>query len=284
MKIPLIKENHVEKIIECLQCIDKHAYDREKIRDCVLELYPGKTEKSVFRGMVIPTLRDLGLIVGYGEFIRVSANGKLMLRSQDFGKYEFKRILRAVFLEIDNSLFKFILELEKLGKYRVLYNKFLNNMIKKIEGPNRKQKKERIDRWWKMVEQCELVTPKSKTISILSKNLSQAKKELEFRKKRRFFKEYLFKSYSALAPQSAGIVNITDLRADVASQIYSEKREILTEIQFDNLLRELPIITNEYKISLGRPMGAEEKLFRYKGDYYITLSIDIFHKEEVDRG
>lgn len=277
MKIPMIKENRIEKIVGCLQCIDKQAYNREKFRDCVLQLYPHKSEKSVFRGMVIPTLRHLGLILGYAEFIRVSANGKLILKSKEFGEEEFKRVLRASFLEIDNYLFKFIAELEEKNVYQVSEDTFLETMIEKIEGVSIKQKIERIKRWLKVLEQCDLVKT-NKNLSILFENLTQAKSDLNPGKKEKFFKEYLFKCYSSfLAPYSAGIVDIADLRTEVALQIYLEKREILTEIQFDNLLRKLPIVTDEYIISLGQPMGAEEKLFKYGENYYRTMSIKIFH-------
>lgn len=279
MKIPMIKENRIEKIVGCLQCIDKHAYNRERFRECVLQLYPpGKSEKSVFRGMVIPTLRHLGLILGYAEFIRVSANGKLILKSKEFGEEEFKRVLRASFLEIDNQLFKFISELEKMSVYQVSEDTFLENMVERSEGVSIKQKIERIKRWLKVLEQCDLIKTK-KNISILFENLIQAKSDLNLEKKEKIFKEYLFKSYSILAPQSAGIVDIADLRAEVALQIYLEKREVLTEIQFDNLLRKLAIATDEYIISLGQPMGAEEKLFKYGENYYRTMSIKILHNK-----
>lgn len=279
MKIPMIKENRIEKIVGCLQCIDKHAYNRERFRECVLQLYPpGKSEKSVFRGMVIPTLRHLGLILGYAEFIRVSANGKLILKSKEFGEEEFKRVLRASFLEIDNQLFKFISELEKMSVYQVSEDTFLENMVERSEGVSIKQKIERIKRWLKVLEQCDLIKTK-KNISILVENLIQAKSDLNLEKKEKIFKEYLFKSYSILAPQSAGIVDIADLRAEVALQIYLEKREVLTEIQFDNLLRKLAIATDEYIISLGQPMGAEEKLFKYGENYYRTMSIKILHNK-----
>jgi hypothetical protein len=280
MKIPLIKEKRIEKIVECLKCIDRYAYNREKIKECILRLYPGKSEKSVFRGMVIPSLRRLGLILGYGGFIRVGANGKLILKSQNAGEKEFKRVLRAVFFEIDNQYFRFIIELKKFGRFHVPYDEFLEQMIEKVEGPSIKQKKERIVNWLKMIEQCTLIKTKNKNISLISKNIDEAKYELNFKRKKNFFKEYLFESYSALAPQSAGIVDIADLRAEIALKIYSERKEILTEAQFDNLLRDMPMVTEEYIISLGQPMGAEEKLFKHDENYYRTISIKIFPKKE----
>ena len=74
-------------------------------------------------------------------------------------------------------------------------------------------------------------------------------------------------------------MDIVDLREYVALSFYRKENKILTESQFDNKLALLPLVTNDYVISLGHPMGAEEKLFAYKGDYYRTLSITLFDKE-----
>ena len=60
-EMPLIKEFRIARILACLNCFACHPFDRNKQRECILSLYPGKTEKSVFRGMVIPSLRRLGL-------------------------------------------------------------------------------------------------------------------------------------------------------------------------------------------------------------------------------
>jgi len=119
-KIPLIKEYRIQKLTKCLECFDKFAYHREKQRDCVLELYPNtdnKTlehrEKSIFRGMVIPSLRYLGLIIGFGDIIKPSANGKLIIESQ-FDNELYERCWRAIICEIDKRTFNFLENL--LGK------------------------------------------------------------------------------------------------------------------------------------------------------------------------
>jgi len=112
MKIPLIKENRIAMLIKSMDCIDRHAFYREAQRECILSLYPDKSEKSVFRGMVIPSLRHLGFMVGYDDLIRLSANGKLLLESEQQGNKEFDRVLRDVFLQIDKNKFKFIGEIK----------------------------------------------------------------------------------------------------------------------------------------------------------------------------
>ena len=88
------------------------------------------------------------------------------------------------------------------------------------------------------------------------------------------FEKYLMESFLELRKEVGIIVDIADLRERVAMKLLDNEKEILTENQFDDRLREIPLATNEYIISLGRSMGAEEKLFSYKGKYYRTLSIE----------
>ena len=112
--IPLIKENRIERLTEVLNIFNKYPYDRDMQKDSILELYPNKSEKSVFRGMVIPSLRYLGLIIGYENFIRLSANGKIILEGEKKGKKEKLRIWRALILELDLIKFEFLNKLEVL--------------------------------------------------------------------------------------------------------------------------------------------------------------------------
>jgi hypothetical protein len=93
------------------------------------------------------------------------------------------------------------------------------------------------------------------------------------------FKKYLFKAYFELSKKTAGIIDIADLRENVALKLLRENKIILTENQFDEMLRKIPFATDDYIISFGRPMGAEEKLFERNGNYFRTLSIKFFRRE-----
>ncbi len=281
MKVPLIKETKIAMLIKSMDCIDKYAFNRESQRECILNLYPNKSEKSVFRGMVIPSLRQLGFIVGFSDLIRLSANGKLLLESSQRETEEFNRVSRAIFLEIDMLKFKFIEEIKRLmsGKNQVMQDHFVEVISKKIEAFSQKQKEERITRWLKILEQCSLIKKGKNTIYLLYQNLEQAEKNLIWKPKASSFKKFLFEGYSSLFNKTAGIVDIVDLREYVALSLYRKKKEVLTESRFDELLRSLPMVTDDYVISLGHPMGAEEKLFVYEGDYYRILSITFFKKE-----
>lgn len=272
--IPLLKEHRISKIIQALKCIDKYPYSREKQRDCILKSYPNKIEKSVFRGMIIPTLRYLGLIVGFGGAIRLSSNGKIIVEAEKRSKKEALRVARIIFLEMDTKKFGFIENLKKNQK--IAKKDFIALVGQKLEGIPKKRKEERINRWLKILEGCKLIEFKEKSIILNEENYNDARKELLASSKRPLFKKLLFEVYESLPLlETAGIVDIPLLRQRVAIKYY-EKNMILTESQFDELLRKLPLVTDDYVISLGQPMGAEEKLFRYRGNYYRTLSITFF--------
>jgi len=277
-KIPLIKENRINRLTQVLRIFNKYPYDREMQKDSILELYPNKTEKSVFRGMVIPSLRYLGLIIGYENFIRLSANGRIILEGGKKGKKEELRIWRALMLELDFKKFKFLKKIKNDTniKKEILIEKLSND----IEGPSKIQISERIKKWLRMIIDCKLIKS-SKNILILDRVLlKDAEDDLKVNNKRKIFKNILFEEYRSFPyKETAGIVDIADLREQVAKKIYEKFKKILTESQFDILLREMPLVTDKYIISLGHPMGAEEKLFNYKGEYYRTINITFFNKE-----
>lgn len=277
-KIPLIKEYRIDRIKKCMECVDRYAFDRDNQRDCVLNLYPDKgkslehRDKSIFRGMVIPSLRYLGLSVGYGNFIRVSTNSKLIIESQLIDQELHNRALRAVICEVDKDIFHFINIIKNSLPLRA--KEFINDMCNKIEGPSEKQKKERISHWLSILKQVELIIYSSKEISINEEKLRQTLKDMDVGLKNPMaFEKYFFETYFELSKDSAGVVDIEDLRESVAVKMLKEHKVILTEKQFDEMLRNVLLETNEYIISLGKPMGAREKLFEYKGNYFRTIFI-----------
>ena len=265
-----------------MECIDKFAFHRDNQRDCILSLYPKKDEKSVFRGMVIPSLRHLGFILGYADLIRLSANAELLLAAKKVGGREFKKVLRAIFLEIDSIRFQFIEEMQRpeIKNSNMNQELFTKIISEKIEAPSKRQKEERIKKWLRILQQCELIKKEMNFIYLQEDNLEQARRDISWESKSDIFRTILFEEYSSISNMSAGIVDIADLRKRVALCIYEKEKEILTERQFDELLKQLPMTTDEYIISLGHPMGAEEKLFFYKDNYYRTLSITVLKKGE----
>jgi hypothetical protein len=280
MKIPLIKEYRIDKIKKCLICIDKHPFNRDKQKDCIIDLYPDKKDrgpeqmdKSMFRGMVIPSLRNLGLIIGYGDYIRLSANGKLIVESEYMDDEVHQRVLRVVIFEIDQNKFKFINMLLKATSSSI--NDIINSI--NINSVSNKQKEERVKKWCSVLEEVGLIINNNKWLSLNYINYNQTTLDIDIKQKdMRNFKKFLFDIYFELGRETAGIVDIADLREKVAKKTLKIDKLILTENQFDEMLRNIPFVTDNYIISLGRPMGAEEKLFKYKEEYFRTLSIKSF--------
>lgn len=271
--LPLIKENRIDKIKASLKCMATHPFDRKKQRDCIMALYPGKTEKSVFRGMVIPSLRHLGLIIGHGGGLRVSANGRIIIDSENIRDNLYRRSLRAVMYEVDKTKFGFIDTLAE--KTPIMLTGFLERVAPTLDAPNSRIR-ERVISWLAILEQVELISSSKTKLDLNESNRKQTVHDLDISNiNTEKFRLLLFDEYFKLGRNSAGIVDITDLRASIASSLLLKEQEIVTEGMFDNLLRSIPLITENYLISLGRTMGAEEKLFGYKGNYYRTISIDL---------
>jgi len=270
--LPLIKENRIDKLKASLKCIAAHPFDRRKQRDCIMGLYPGKTEKSVFRGMVIPSLRHLGFIIGHGGGLRVSANARIIIDSENIGGDLHRRSLRAVMYEVDKTKFGFIDTL--VERIPIMWTGFLEKVVPTLDVPDGRIR-ERVVSWLSILEQAELIDSIMPKVDLNEENRKQAVYDLDTSNvNTEQFRTLLFEEYLRLGKKTAGIVDITDLRASIASIMLVKEQKIVTEGMFDNLLRSIPFATDNYLISLGRPMGAEEKLFEYKGNYYRTISIE----------
>jgi len=146
--IPLIKEYRIQKLFKVLVCFEKYPFNRDGLRECILQLYKSKEEKSIFRGMVIPSLRHLGLILGYDEDLRLSANGNLIVIARKKSEEEGLRVFRAVLTEIDDLDIKI---LKMTIKRNIDFDNLKYSLIKKIEAPSEKQARERINHWVSML-------------------------------------------------------------------------------------------------------------------------------------
>jgi len=282
-EIPLIKEYRIDKLRKCLECVNEHPFNREKQRECILELYPGKSEKSVFRGMVIPSLRHLGLVLGYGSFIRLSANGKIIVESKSVSDELHQRVMRAVIYEIDERKFLFmpiLTHITNLENFVPIKNG-VQNIASMITAPSQRQKMERINHWLSVLEQVELIRKNDlEEITVNVNNYKQTLSDFNLNGvKAEKFKDYLFDTYFVLRKETAGVVDIAELREKVGIKMLRDDKAILTESQFDKMLRLIPFATDDYIISLGRPMGAEEKIFEHKGKHFRTFSLQLLRKE-----
>ena len=272
IKLPLIKAYKIDRLLQALDIFYNHPFDRDSLRESILQHYNGKEEKSVFRGMIIPSLRHLGFIIGYENDLRLSANGNLIVIAKKRSYTEGIRVFKAVIAEIDNINFGI---LELLSKNPLAFNKLKAQLVKRIEAPSEKQALERFNHWFSMLIDLELLYRRDEKIAFAKETITQMKIDLSTKNKERYFKNIFFDTYNKLLrkQENVPIVDIEDLRREAAGELYQRRNLILTESQFDFLLRRISFITKKYMISLGRSMGADEKLFEYKDNYYRTVSI-----------
>lgn len=266
--IPSIKEHRVRLLIDSLKCFDANPFNREMQKKCVLNLYANKSEKSVFRGMVIPTLRTLDLIAGHSDKIRLASNGKIIVESEKSSIVH--RAVRAIFLEIDFRKFHL---LEKVRDHKSLTRAEIY-LCMAGNHPVDRGLKERVDSWLSILEDASLAKEDQEMVKIVTENYQKAMEDLCVEKKEKMFVNTLlacFHSFNRYG--TTGMIDIVDLRTSVALEYLRKEQMILTEAQFDELLRRVPKTSDSYIITFGQPMGAEERLFVFRGNYYRTINI-----------
>jgi hypothetical protein len=273
--IPIIKENRWNRIVEVLAILDRFPYNREKQKTLVIELYDGKSEKSVFRGMVIPTLRHLGLVLGRGPTIRLSANGKLVALARTRGEHELSRVSAAVVEEIDRLRFGFLDALKQLGHQSQVLSK--DQFVEKLVSLSRQipagRARERIRRWTELLLEVELFR-KEKAVLLINSHALKILAEERRMMDSSAFEKILLKAYKMLALRAAGpVVDIAAMREKTAILAYDDCGRVLTEAQFDELLTQLLSASHEYGIWMGRPTAPREKSFAYGNNFYRTIAM-----------
>lgn len=277
-----------KRIFELLECIDDHSYDRDGFQEAVLELYEGKSPKSVFRGMAVPTLRRLGFIVGYADVIRISANGALVHTARQESKSEGLRALRAVLLEMDDQIgLLSYLENKSAIPIQGLIDDWTprvdisdSRVAHKPEARNRAARERLLD-WVNFLTFAELLYSSGQNVRVDARRLTQTRNDIDVdtSEKRESFSPSFFKAYRKIVVEQSGIktVEIERLRKELAVRAYRQSHLLITEKQFDVLLKGLPKASDEYTIAFGRSMGADEKLFFFQGKYYQTVSIRFYN-------
>jgi len=285
---PLLKEDRLEYILESLQCFQTSPLDRDRQKQCVLNVYVTKSErsqkdlreqewahmdKSIFRGMVIPSLRYLGLIIGDGEFLRLSSNGALAVAADSCSPDLKSRVLASLVYEIDQSQFKYLSVISSQPSPRQVLESCLSNALL-TSGPSERQRRERTRHWLHLLADTGLVENKNGVLRI-SELYSVMPQLLEVRDEDiDWFLPALFSSHKQLV-QSFGseCCSIVDLRRQVSLDELKKSSRIVTRQRFDQLMQLVPFEGKDYMLSFGVPIGWGEDLIRYHDKQYSTLII-----------
>lgn len=275
---PVIKESNLGKIISALQCFEKWPMNRDKQRDCVLSLYepkPGRDsaqrDKSIFRGMVVSSLAHLGFIVGDGAYLRVSSNGHLAVIASKCDARTNRRVLKALFYEIDNRSFHLLDLIRVSSDGTGVAESILIQAC--TSGQNFKQKQERVHSWLTLLEQAGLVTDKDGSLLALYSRLDlQADLEVSQDDIDAWFRRALFEAYDA-AKETNGVCDVVKLRARLAEEELLTSGRIVTRNRFDQLMQKLPFEGTGYMLSFGSPISGGQELLEYNGQSFKTIIV-----------
>ena len=282
VSIPVLKAG--SRIFELLGCVADNAYNREGFEIAVLDLYGSAYSKSVFRGMAVPTLRNLGFIVGYGDLIRISANGALVHVARQVDLSEGLRALRALLVEMDADIGMLdylrdaaTVTLESLVAEWSERIELSDRRVANRRPARNRAARERILDWVGFLAFAELVYRDKHGVRLDAARAQEAVQDVNplSPTKAEAFEDLVIGEYRKLVSGQKGVktLEIEELRRAVVTQAYRRGRAIITEKQFDTLLSRLPPDTSSYTIGFGRSMGADEKLFYHKGKYFQTITI-----------
>jgi hypothetical protein len=182
-------------------------------------------------------------------------------------------------MEIDSKKFLFV-ELIRNAK-ALTFSELLSCLEKSNKSVSLKSLRERAKSWLDILSDVDLIDYQNGGIIKINEiNFNSAAQDLSINEKAPFFVKMLLASYSALHEYgTSGMVDIVDLRNSLAASYLREYHMILTKEQIDMLLDQTPKIANNYIMTLGQAMGAEEQLFNYRGKYYRTINIKLLREE-----
>ncbi len=262
--VPVLKlpPRHLGGVIHALRT---HEFDRDGFREAVMELFGADMdEKSVFRGMAIPTLRSLGFMAGFESEMRLTADGSvvglgLAKRPADNAP------LAVVLAEIEQRRgLDYVWTMKHTPTAEVV-----RALVAK-ESPEGKRDGDvvgRVRRWLGYLQFAGLVQRLDDTKAFVRNAVP------EYRIAQREFQPTLSNCYRSLSPRAIGeaIVPIEDIRRCMAEGFYS-RGVVLSSHRFDVCL-ERDIQRANSGVCLHRSMGADEALFVSRGIGYSSLSI-----------
>lgn len=254
--IPVLKlpPNRLEPVLTALE---RHEYDRLGFREAVMEQFSAdKDEKSVFRGMAIPTLRALGLLAGFEATIHLSADGALAAAA-----VPNPAVLSALLQEIEA-----VLGIDQIWESAIDRDAAVSRLCS-VEATATDETRRRVQRWIAYLEYFGVLREHGRQLIRLPRSGAV---QFDIRD----FERRLLAAYVALSPRTIGepSVEIDAIARVLILRCYHENGTIFTRKSFD---RHLALISrsDDTPIRLHRSMGAAQGLFFLDGEAYESLSI-----------
>ncbi len=282
--IKSLKLNSFQDVLNSVKCISSYQNNRMLQKKCIIDTFLSRNEKlrvkpvqdlekSIFRGMVIPSLRHMGLILGYG-IIQASANGFLL--SQDSSPI-FPNIKSAVIIESGGFLFDDSSIFGKLSRPEFV-NEFKEGS--EIIIPPEDISSEKRKRWVNILKGADIAYRTDSVWRLRTEEIFDYYHRRDYLcSNSSIFSEILSKCYDSYKHKSP-FVGINILRRSVAEFALRHYSLVITENTFDDCLRKLKQFSKEYGIDFGLPMNQQERAFKIGNKYYSTLRL--YREEDND--
>lgn len=273
-EIPVLKMPP-KYICEAVQILYHYGENRNELREHILSMFDSTDEKSVFRGMYVPTMRALGLTLGFGQEIRCSSNGRLLFEAYSKSNDEGKRILGKMLVEIDEDNYNIV---DFLKNRLVTEHKSIVKFITSKDASlgltplSDTVANERVRKFMRYLTEGRVVKQADSQYA-LDEGYQQTKVDTDVIKVPEFW-DILLSCYNIIEEMKAGFpsVPIYQLRNEVSKQFY-QRGIALTEREFDSLIARLPRIQSDYILKFSRPMMESEKLLHLGGEVYSGMAI-----------
>lgn len=239
-----------------LRIIRDYEGDYAKIEDLATKLWQEKSQRkklpqvrNSLRAVFGPTLRQLYLIRGEGDNIRMLPPGKELLDCYEKkGETEFKKLFAKHLAKLDEGKWVNALKELKIFKGGISVSKFLQYLISKY--PNSKVNEDRLKKFFLYCSYVGLVRIENGRVELRRSQYEIARTEIEKKLGDKEFVKVLYEQFKILQSQKGGnpYIPIPDLRDRVC-----EKTHIWLDY-FDEKLKKIPKETTEYQIQLTQPM------------------------------
>lgn len=259
-------------LLNVVLALKKHEYDRDGFRDAVLEIFPGKEEKSVFRGMAIPSLRTLGLLVGFELETHLSSDGALVAADHDPKAPKTNEPMRLLLREIEVER-----GLHSAWTSENLSIAAIRDAFARVDSDDDKSSPKgdflgRVNRWVNYLEYFGIIFKEGnrlrRNVPILPASFQYSESVIAA------FAEELHASYRRLIRAEVGepVVAFEDLRRELALALWRSKQLVVMKRDFDRILSEC-LTKESVDIHLHRSMGADEGLFTFREVSYQSVSM-----------
>lgn len=238
-----------------LRCIRDNAGDHKKMHDCIMAHWRKVSqrtkpplEKNALRGVFGPTLRHLQLIMGEGDEIELTSEGKDLLETHEKqGESAFRRVLAKNLVNLERAQWiPILLQLQKAGE-PVQERKLLDSFSSTYGTYVSSDKLSKILVYYSYVG---LVNREGGTATLRKKQLNMLLKGVEVTLSKNEFVRALRTAYEKLSSAAHGspYVPIPKLKEAVC------KRTDIWPDDFYRMLQEIPKESSDYLIHLSQPM------------------------------